>query len=316
MTTDETPRPFPRTSAIFRDSEADLAYRARWWSSRAVIYGLLVLWAIVCIFPIYWTITTSFKMAPNVMQGHLIPFVDYEPAWLGWRSLGLSPETIGSPSTVRDEFVGRFTNSAVVAISASTLAVLLGTMTGYGLSRFGYRFGPMRNADISFFFLSQLILPPVVLALPFLVLYKQLGLLDTHVGLILLYTLTVLPIVIWIMRDQFMSIPPELEEAALVDGQGVWGAFLRIIMPIALPGMVAAFVLSLVLTWNEYFFAALLTSTTAKTLPVMVASQTGSQGISWWTMAAISFASIVPLLIIGVLLERFIIRGMAAGAVK
>jgi multiple sugar transport system permease protein len=304
------------SEAIVRDKEADLAYRARWWTSRAVIYGILILWAIVCIFPIYWTATTSFKAAPDVMQGHLIPFVDFQPAWLGWRSLGLSPDTIGASSTVRDEFLGRFSNSLVVSLSASALAVMLGAMTGYGLSRFGYQFGYMKNSDISFFFISQLILPPVVLALPFLVLYKQLGLLDTQIGLILLYTLTVLPIVIWIMRDQFMSIPTELEEAALVDGQGVWGAFIRIILPIALPGMVAAFVLSLVLTWNEYFFSALLTGATAKTLPVMVASQTGSQGISWWSMAAISFAAIFPLLIVGVLLERFIIRGMAAGATK
>jgi multiple sugar transport system permease protein len=299
-----------------RESDSDLTYRAKWWTSRFVIYGVLILWAIVCIFPIYWTITTSFKMAPDVMQGHLIPWLDFEPAWLGWRSLGLSPDTIGAGSTVRDEFLGRFTTSLIVSVTSSTLAVLLGSMTGYGLSRFGYRFGFMRNADISFFFISQLILPPVVLALPFLVLYKQLGLLDTHLGLVLLYTLSVLPIVIWIMRDQFMSIPAELEEAALVDGQGVWGAFARIILPIALPGMVAAFVLSLVLTWNEYFFAALLTGSNARTLPVMVASQTGSQGISWWTMAAISFAAILPLLIVGVLLERFIVRGMAAGATK
>lgn len=304
------------TTAIFSDGKSDVAYRARWWTSRAVIYAVLILWAIVCIFPIYWTLTTSFKMAPDVMQGHLIPFVDYQPQWLGWRSLGLSPDTIGSASTVRDEFVGRFTNSVIVSVSSSTLAVFLGSLTGYGLSRFGYRFGYMRNADISFFFVSQLILPPVVLALPFLVMYKQLGLLDTHLGLVLLYTLSVLPIVIWIMRDQFIAIPTELEEAALVDGQGVWGAFARIIMPIALPGMVAAFVLSLVLTWNEYFFSALLTSTNAKTLPVMVASQTGSQGISWWTMAAISFAAVLPLLVVGILLERFIIRGMAAGATK
>ncbi|MEZ4596871.1 MAG: carbohydrate ABC transporter permease [Chloroflexota bacterium] len=280
------------------------------------MYGALILWAIVCIFPIYWTITTSFKMAPDVMKGHLIPWLDFEPAWLGWRSLGLSPDTIGGSSTVRDEFLSRFANSAIVSVVASTLAVLLGSMTGYGLSRFQYRFGFMRNADISFFFISQLILPPVVLALPFLVLYKQLGLLDTHLGLILLYTLSVLPIVIWIMRDQFQSIPAELEEAALVDGQGVWGAFARIILPICLPGMVAAFVLSLVLTWNEYFFASLLTSTNAKTLPVMVASQTGSQGISWWSMAAISFAAIVPLLIVGILLERYLVKGLAAGATK
>jgi multiple sugar transport system permease protein len=304
------------TAAVFRDHESDLAYRARWWTSRAVIYGVLILWAIICIFPIYWTITTSFKSAPDVMQGHLIPFVDYQPQWLGWRSLGLSPDTIGAFSTVRDQFLSRFTNTAIVSFSASGLAVLLGSLTGYGLSRFGYQFGYMKNSDISFFFISQLILPPVVLALPFLVLYKQLALLDTHIGLILIYTLAVLPIVVWIMRDQFMSIPTELEEAALVDGLGVWGAFARIILPIALPGMIAAFVLSLVLTWNEYFFASLLTSTATITLPVMVASQTGSQGISWWTMAAISFAAILPLIIVGVLLERFIIRGMSAGSGK
>jgi multiple sugar transport system permease protein len=194
--------------------------------------------------------------------------------------------------------------------------VILGSLAAYGLSRFSYKFLWMKNEDISFFFLSQLILPPVVLALPMLVLYKQLDLLDTRVGLIALYTLSVLPIVIWIMRDQFAGIPTELEEAAMVDGQGVWGAFLTIVLPIALPGMVAALILSLVLTWNEYFFAALLTSSQANTIPVMVASQTGSQGISWWSMAALSFAAILPLVIIGIFLERFIIKGMAAGAVK
>jgi multiple sugar transport system permease protein len=233
---------------------------------------------------------------------------------LGWRSLGLSPDTIGQTSTVRDEFVKRFANSIVTSIGASLLAVWIGSLAAYGLSRFSYRFGPMRNKDIAFFFLSQLILPPVVLALPFLVLYKELALLDTSIGLILLYTLMVLPIVIWVMRDQFIAIPIELEEAALVDGLSVWGAFLRIVLPLALPGMVAAFILSLVLCWNEYFFAALLTSTDAKTLPVMVASQTGSQGINWWSMAALSTAAIAPLVLVGIFLERYIIKGMTAGA--
>ncbi|WP_210527869.1 carbohydrate ABC transporter permease [Rubellimicrobium arenae] len=301
---------------IFRDSETDLRHRARWWTGRIAIYGALILWSLICLFPIYWTLTTSFKMAPNVMQGHLIPFVDYQPSWLGFRSLGLSPDTFAAESTPRAEFMKRFMNSVVVSLSSSALAVALGSLAAYGLSRFSYRWAWMRNSDISFFFLSQLILPPVVLALPFLVLYKALGLLDTRIGLILLYTLTVLPIVIWIMRDQFAGIPTELEEAALVDGLSIWGAFLTIILPIALPGMVAAFILSLVLTWNEYFFAALLTSTHANTLPVMVASQTGSQGINWWSMAALSSAAILPLVLVGILLERFIIKGMAAGAVK
>jgi len=283
---------------------------------RLLIYVALIFWAIICFFPIYWTLTTSLKMAPNVMQGHIVPWLDFDPAWLGWRSLGLSPDTIFETSTVRAEFVKRFTNSIITSVSASTLALVLGSLAAYGLSRFSYRFGPMRNPDISFFFLSQLILPPVVLALPFLVLYKELDLLDTQIGLILLYTLTVMPIVIWIMRDQFAGIPLELEEAALVDGLSTWGAFIRIVLPLALPGMVAAFIISLVLTWNEYFFAALLTSTDAKTLPVMVASQTGSQGINWWAMAALSTGAIAPLLIIGVFLERYIIKGMTAGAVK
>jgi multiple sugar transport system permease protein len=152
--------------------------------------------------------------------------------------------------------------------------------------------------------------------MPFLVLYKELAMLATDIGLILVYTLMVLPIVIWIMRDQFATVPIELEEAAYIDGASVWGAFFRIVLPLALPGMVAAFILSVILCWNEYFFAALLTSSNAKTLPVMVASQTGSQGINWWSMAALSTAAIAPLALIGIFLERYIIKGLTAGSLK
>jgi multiple sugar transport system permease protein len=292
------------------------ALAARFVGSRLLVYGALIIWAFICLFPIYWTVTTSFKSAVDVTQGHLVPWVDFKPDWKGWRSLGLSPDTITQTSTVRSEFLARFENSVINSVGAALLALVLGSLAAYGLSRFRYKFGFMKNDDILFFFISQLILPPVVLALPFLVLYKALALLDTDIGLILIYTLTVLPIVIWIMRDQFDSIPIELDEAALVDGLSVWGTFMKIIVPLALPGMVAAFILSLVLCWNEYFFAALLTGTDAKTLPVMVASQTGSQGINWWSMAALSAAAIAPLAIIGVLLERYIIKGLTAGAVK
>jgi multiple sugar transport system permease protein len=296
---------------IFHDhATADGAPRRRVRAGRVAVYAVLIVWTVVCLFPIYWTVTTSFKLAPDVMQGNMVPWWDFTPRWKGWESMGLSPGTLTGPSTVRDEFLKRLLNSGIAAVGSSAPAA------AYGLSRFRYRFGFMRNSDISFFFLSQLILPPVVLALPFLALYKEMALLDTRIGLILLYTLTVLPIVIWIMLDQFRAIPVELEEAAMVDGLSVWGAFLTIILPIALPGLVAAFILSLVLTWNEYFFAALLTSTNAVTLPVMVASQTGSQGINWWTMAALATAAIAPLVVVGVALERYIIKGMASGAVK
>ncbi len=304
------------TAPIAAEDAGAAARRLRHVAGKAGIYVALVFWAFVSLFPVYWTITTSMKVARDVQLGHMIPWVDFQPNWLGWRSLGLSPDTIGNVSTVRDEFLDRFLNSIYTAFGASALAVLLGALAAYGLSRFQYRFLWLKNQDLSFFFLSQLILPPVVLALPFLVLYRELALLDTTIGLIALYTLTVLPIVIWIMKDQFDTIPIELDEAAQVDGLGPWGTFFRIILPMALPGMVAAFILSLILCWNEYFFAALLTGAEAKTLPVMVASQTGSQGINWWSMAALSTAAIAPLVLVGVLLERFIIRGLTAGSVK
>jgi len=283
---------------------------------RILIYGALLFWAFLCLFPIYWTITTSFKTAVSVTQGHLIPCIDFTPKWIGFRSLVLSPETIFQISIDRVEFLKRFFNSVITSVSASILAVMMGSLAAYGLSRFQYKLGFVKNSDISFFFLSQMILPPVVLALPFLVLYRELALLDSTIGLVMLYALMVLPIVIWIMRDQFSTIPIELEEAGLVDGLSVWGVFIRIVLPISYPGMVAAFILCLVLSWNEYFFAALLTSADAKTLPVMVASQTGSQGINWWSMAALSTAAIAPLAIIGVFLERYIVKGLSTGAVK
>jgi multiple sugar transport system permease protein len=255
-------------------------------------------------------------VAKDVQLGNIIPWVQYQPNWLGLRAIGLSPDTIFIDSTPRAEFLKRFWNSIMASVGGASLALVIGSTAAYGLSRFQYRWKIWRNNDISFFFLSQLILPPVVLAMPFLVLYKELALLDSMIGLILIYALSVLPIVIWIMRDQFDSIPQELEQAALVDGCSSWGAFFKIIVPVALPGMVAAFILSIILCWNEYFFAALLTSTNAKTLPVMVASQTGSQGISWWSMAALASAAILPLIIIGIALERYIVKGLTAGSGK
>ena len=147
-----------------------------------LIYGALLFWAFVCLFPIYWTVTTSFKSAVDVTQGHLIPWLDFQPDWKGWRSLGLSPDSIMETSNPRDEFMSRFENSIITSVGASALALVLGSLAAYGLSRFRYRFAWMRNDDILFFFMSQLILPPVVLALPFLVLYKALSLLDTRIG--------------------------------------------------------------------------------------------------------------------------------------
>lgn len=307
--------------AIARPIKARVQRRARSraWpriGGRALIYASLIVWTFIALFPLYWTFTTSFKLGRDVTQGHLIPWLDFTPSWKGWQSLGLSPDSIFESWGSRDQFIQRFVNSVIASLGASILALALSSMAAYGLSRFNYRFGRWGNKDISFFFLSQLILPPVVLAMPLLVLYKELALLDTRIGLILVYTLMVLPIGIWVMRDQFDTIPTEIEQAALVDGCSIWGAFFRVVLPIALPGMVATFILSIVLCWNEYFFSSLLTGFDAQTLPVMVASQTGSQGINWWSMAALSTAAIMPLVLIGIFLERYIVMGMTAGSGK
>jgi multiple sugar transport system permease protein len=283
---------------------------------RIATYLILSFWAFICLFPIFWTLSTSFKVATDVTQGRIIPWLQYQPDWRGWRSLGLSPDTIFEESSEREQFLKHAKNTLIISTGAALLASVIGALAAYGLSRFSYKFGPWRNKDISFWFLSQLILPPVALAMPLLVLYRELDLLDTRIGLILVYTIMNLPIVIWIMRDQFGSIPIELEQAALVDGATIWQAFLRIVVPIAGPGFVAAFILALVFCWNEYFFAVVLTSTRAVTLPFLIAGTTGSQGINWWTMAAYSTAAIAPLALIGIFLERYIVKGLTAGAVK
>ncbi len=278
-------------------------------AGRTLTYGVLLLWAFICLFPIYWTFSTSFKDQVAVLRGpQYIPWIGFEPSSIGWDSV-LEGDNRGI-------FFRNASNSLIVSLTSSSFAVVLGAMAGYGLARFNYRFGPWRNRDISFWFLSQLILPPAAVVMPILILYNEVNLLDTRLGLIILYTVVNLPIVIWIMRDQFNSIPVELEQAAMVDGATLLGAFRRIVLPIAAPGIVAAFILSLILSWNEYFFAAVLAASNAVTLPWMVAAQVSSQGAKWWAMAAVATAAILPLTLVGIFLERYIVRGLTAGAVK
>jgi multiple sugar transport system permease protein len=277
---------------------------------RIGIYVALIIWAIICLFPLYWTVTTSIKPREAVLQGpKYVPWVDFQPNNKGWYPLLYEPGQ-------RANFARHFQNTLIVGISAAALAVALGSTAAFGLARFPYRFGIYDNNQIRNFFLAQLILPPAAIALPILLMFINLGLKDTREGLILMYTVMNLPIVIWIMYDQFNSIPSELEQAAQVDGSSIWGAFLRIVLPIAAPGLVAAYILTLVLCWNEYFIALVLSSANAVTLPFLIAGQVSSQGIQWWTMAALTTAAIAPLAIIGILLERYIVRGLSAGSVK
>jgi len=276
---------------------------------RAVIYGLLGLWSIISFFPLYWVVTTSIKSPNDVYSGpKYIPFVDFFPSNEGWEAA-----TLG---TFRELFFLALANSTIVSVTSAALAVVLGSMAGYGLARFNYRLGRIGNKDISMWFISQIVLPPAAVLFPLLIMYKTLSLLDTRQGLILLYTAFNLPIVVWVMRDHFASTPIELEESAMIDGCSRIGAFLRIALPLALPGIIAAYLLVLVFSWNEYFLGVNLTSANAQTMPVLIAGQSSGRGLLWWSMSAMAVASIAPMIVIGLVLEKYIVKGLTAGAVR
>jgi len=174
----------------------------------------------------------------------------------------------------------------------------------------------LRNNDIAFFMISQRILPPVAVVIPIYVLFQKVGLLDTHAALIITYTAVNLPIVVWLMRDFFESVPLDLEESAALDGASRYRVFFTIIMPLAKPGLAATFLLVLILCWNEYLIALFLSTAKAQTLPLLIAAMNATRGPQWWYMSVVIIIMIIPVIAITVVLQRFITRGLLIGAVK
>lgn len=180
----------------------------------------------------------------------------------------------------------------------------------------------LANSDIAFWLISQRMLPPVAVVIPIYVLFQQLGtatgvqLLDTRAALIITYLAINLPIVIWLMRDYFLTIPKELEECAAVDGASRYRVFWSIVLPVSLPGLVATFLFVLVFAWNEYLLALFLSGADAQTLPLTVAAQNATRGPQWWYMSVLILIMIVPVIIMAIILERYIARGLLVGAVK
>ena len=172
------------------------------------------------------------------------------------------------------------------------------------------------NNDIAFWLISQRMLPPVAVVVPIFILFKTLNLHDTRTALIVTYVAVNLPIVIWLMRDYFASIPTVLEESAAIDGASRIRTFISIILPISVPGLVATFLFVLVFTWNEYLLALFLSSNKAQTMPILVAAQNTTRGPQWWNMSVLILLMIVPVIAMAIMLERFIARGILVGAVK
>jgi multiple sugar transport system permease protein len=277
-----------------------------------VTYTLLIIWTIICLFPIYWVVITSIKQPIAVFQGpKYFPWIDFEPTLNAWKFLLTGPTSAAVYRSWR--------NSAILGITSAALAVMIGAMAGYALTRFRYYWSGIRwrNNDIAFWVISQRMLPAVVVILPYMIMYRMVGLIDTHAGMILAYTVFNLPFAIWILRDFFASLPVDLEESALIDGASRFKAFRSIVLPLAAPGLIATFLFCLVFTWNDYLFALMLTFSRASTLPMFIAGEgTQSYGPQWWYLSALSLLSIAPMILITLLVERYITRGLVVGAIK
>jgi multiple sugar transport system permease protein len=173
------------------------------------------------------------------------------------------------------------------------------------------------NGDILFWIISQRILPPIVVVIPIYIMFQEVRLLDTHLALILMYAVANLPIVVWLMRDFFVSLPIELEESAQLDGASRFRIFWEVVLPLTRPGLAATTLLTLILNWNEYLFAVFLAYAKVQTMPIMVAAKNaGEKGVLWWEMSAVIVIMIIPVILMAILLTRFISKGVLMGAVK
>jgi multiple sugar transport system permease protein len=272
-------------------------------------YLALVIWALVVLVPLLWTLTTAFKNPIDVFRGpKYIPGIDFQGTFDNW--------TYFFVDQWRD-FSAQYFNSMTVAVFSSLLCIAIGSLAAYGLARFSYQYGKIENKDIAFWFISQKILPPVVVVIPLYVMFQWLHIHDTKFGLVIAYAAFNLPFAVWLMRDYFLGIPAELEESALIDGCSRIQAFIRITLPLSAPGLVATFLFVLVFAWNEYIVALFLTQTLAsQTMPILVAGQNAQRGPQWWGISVLTLVTIAPVTVIAVFLERYISKGLLVGAVK
>lgn len=321
-----------------------------------ISYLVLGFWGLVVLFPIYWLVVTSFKVPLDVNAGPFyLPYVDFQPSAHAWTYIF---------SDVWNDTVRPYTNTLIIGLVSSAIALLLGMTAAYALVRFEYRpklgvigmfilcmigtivaiiYGvpwllavflgfalfitlaqtigrrfrrALRNNDIAFWMISQRILPPVAVVIPIYLLFQQLRLLDTRTALIITYVAVNMPIVVWLLRDYFESIPIELEESAAIDGASRFRIFRTIVLPLSVPGLVATFLFVLVFAWNEYLLALFLSSSQSQTMPLTVAAQNATRGPQWWYMSVLILIMIIPVVLMAILLERYIARGLLVGAVK
>ena len=262
-------------------------------------FVLLLLVVMICVFPFYWMVTTSFKEQAAILSA--TPQFFFQG-------------TLGNYSRAFEKFdIGAsLINSLVVALSTTGLSLLLGTPAAYAIARFEFK----AKRDLWFWFISNRMISPIVVALPFFLIARQFRLLDTQLVLILIYLTFNVPIVVWICADQFRNIPKELDEAATLEGYNSFGIFWRIALPLAAPGIAVSAIFSFIFSWNELLYALVLTRTNAKTAPVVATSFLSGYELPWGQIMATGTLVALPVIIFSIIVSRQLVRGLTMGAIK
>ena len=297
------------------------------------VAGVLVIaYAVLTLIPLVWIIATGFKTPTDAIA--YPPKVFSEVSVEGYVNLFTSrsrvtPEDLAAlppPETFYDriarqydmvitgpsKYGERFMNSVIIGFGSTFLSVFLGTIAAYAFSRFKV---PLKD-DLLFFILSTRMMPPIAVAIPIFLMYRELGLSDTHLGMILLYTAVNLSLSVWLLKGFMDEIPREYEEAALVDGYSRFQAFYKVVLPQAATGIASTAIFCLIFAWNEYAFAALLTSGTAQTAPPFIPTIIGTGGKDWPAVAAGATLFLVPIMVFTILLRKHLLRGITFGAVR
>jgi multiple sugar transport system permease protein len=253
------------------------------------------------LFPIFWMVITSFKLPVEIFTTP--PTFFFRPTLVNYVS-----------NIEHSDVPYRMMNTVIVATGAGLLSLVAGSMAGYALARIRLR----GAATIGMLILLSRGVPPIALAVPMFLVSRKFDLLDNHITLILAYCSFLIPYVMWLMRGFFMSLPVELEEAAKLDGCSRFGAFVRVIVPISLPGLLSTLIFSVILAWEELLFALVLTNRVATTIPVAISGIAGDtvNGANWGALTAIGTLTVIPVVIFALLVQKWLIKGLADGATK
>lgn len=280
-----------------------------------LIYSTTIIAVVFFLFPIFWLIATSLKSRAQAFSTP--PLFIWEPTLRNFIDIFLKRQTEIEAITGQELELATgaeifFFNSFIVTTVSITLATAIGVLAAYSFSR--YR--PLGTNTLMFFILSTRMLPAIVVAIPIYFFYRAIGLYNTYLGLILLYTMFNLPFAVWMMKSFFDEVPREIEQAALIDGSHPLKVFYKIALPQVLVGLGATVGFLIINVWNEFLFALLLTERTTRTVPVLIAGTRGEVGINWGLIAAIETLYILPALILIFVLQRYLLRGMSFGTVR